>query len=170
MPWKIFSRGVTAFNIAMGYLSAVAIVVTALVLVYEVIVRYAFAWPTVWEIEFCIIALIVATFMGAAYTLQTEGHIRIEVLDTLLPARLNRWRLFVADVASLLFCALVAWNAWLLFVEAWNFGWVTNSMWAPKLWIPYGFMALGMSTLVLQYVIYIVERRIIASGAAHGTA
>lgn len=156
-PWRRFANAVEAINTAIGYAAGVVIIVTSLIIVYEVVVRYLLRWPTDWQVEASVITLIIATFMGAAFTQLKRGHVTIEVLEHLLPARVNHWRILAGDVLSLLFCGFVAWNAWELFHEAWAEGRVSNSSWGPPMSVPFFAMAFGMSTLTLQILIQIVD-------------
>jgi TRAP-type C4-dicarboxylate transport system permease small subunit len=158
--WKAFSRSITWLNTLAGYLSGVAIVVCAAILVYEVAVRYWLSWPTDWEIELAVILLIVATFMSAAFTQISRGHVGIEVLDSLMSARANYWRYLLGDLLSMAFCAFIAWKSWLFFHEAWVDGKMSNTVWGPKLWPAYFFMALGMSLLALQMLAQIGDQHL----------
>ena len=153
--WRRFGSAVTAVNALAGYLAGVVIVVCAGVLVFEVVVRYWLDWPTDWEIELSIMLLIAATFMSAAFTQASRGHVGIEVLDALLSPQANRWRFIVADILSLAFCVFIAWKSWTFFHEAWTDGKMSNTSWGPKLWPAYLSMALGMTLLSLQLLVQI---------------
>lgn len=165
--WRAFARAVRGFNVVTGYVSGALVIACAAILVFEVTVRYWLAWPTDWEIELTILLLIVATFMSAGYTQLARGHVGIELLDAVLPARANRLRYVLADLLSLLFCAFIAWKSWLFFQEAWSEGKMSNTAWAPVLWPAYLCMAVGMSALSLQLLVQFVEG---LSGSTQGEA
>jgi TRAP-type C4-dicarboxylate transport system permease small subunit len=41
--------------------------------------------------------------------------------------------------------------------EAWSQGWVSDSMWRARLWIPYGTMPIGLGLISLQYVVDLIS-------------
>jgi TRAP-type C4-dicarboxylate transport system permease small subunit len=167
--WRRFAQTVKGFNVLTGYLSAVTIVVTSVIVCYGVVMRYYFASSMDWGLELSIFLLIIATFMSAGYTQLQRGHVTIEVLEHLLSPRANKWRYLVGDALSLLFCAFLAWNSWEFFHEAFADGRVSNSTWAPRLWIPYIFMAIGTTALALQLLVQIVDTLVGWKGKPHLT-
>ncbi len=82
--------------------------------------------------------------------------IGIEAFVGLLSPLANRIRLWLVDLASLLFCAFFTWKSWTLAHEAYTDGQVSNSMWSPPLAIPYSLMACGMTLLCLQILLQLI--------------
>jgi TRAP-type C4-dicarboxylate transport system permease small subunit len=93
--------------------------------------------------------------MSSAYVQGQRGHIGIEAFVGLLSPTANRVRLWLVDVASLLFCAFFAWKSWTLTHDAYVDGQVSNSMWSPPLSIPYSLMAVGMTLLCVQLLLQV---------------
>lgn len=143
-------RGMLALNQFIVIPCMIAMVVAACVLTYSVVTRYFLKMSTDWQDETAVFLLIGATFLSGAYVQTYRGHIGIEAIATLLSPRVNRWRMLVVDLLSLLFCAFFSWKSWTLLHEAWVDGQITNSTWGPPLWIPYLLMASGMTLICLQ--------------------
>ena len=139
-------------------LSMAAMILTALVLSYSVVMRYFFKVATDWQDEAAVFMLVGATFFCAAYVQSFRGHIGIEALAGLLPPRINRVRLILVDLLSFLFCAFFSWKSWALFHEALVEGQTTSSTLAPPLWIPYSLMAFGMTLLSVQILVQLIGR------------
>jgi len=141
----------------MYWLSALAILLSSLVLTYEVIMRYFLKIPTIWEVETAIYLGVLATFMGAAYGLKDGAHINIDLLTRTLPLSIQRKLEKGTSVLALLFCIYVAYKGWGLFWEAYIKGWRSDSLWGPPLSIPYFFLPLGLTLLSLQLIVQILD-------------
>jgi TRAP-type C4-dicarboxylate transport system permease small subunit len=159
----VFERVLAFCNNIIVVLAALALIAACAVLTDSVLGRALFQSPNYWQDEAAVFLLVGATFMTAAYVQGQRGHIGIEAFVGLLPPMVNRIRLWLVDVASLLFCAFFAWKSWTLTRDAWVDGQVSNSMWSPPLAIPYGLMAVGMTLLCVQILLQII---IPFSGAA----
>ena len=152
---RTVARVIEGFNRAMYWLSAGAILLSSLILTYEVVMRYFLKIPTIWEVETAVYLGILATFLGAAYGLKDGAHINIDLVTRTLPAGVQRKLQAVTSVLSLLFCLYVAYKGWELFWEAYSKGWKSDSLWGPPLAIPYFFLPLGLTLLSLQFIIQI---------------
>jgi TRAP-type C4-dicarboxylate transport system permease small subunit len=149
-------RALTFCNNIIVVFAAIALIIACVILSYSVLSRALFHSPNYWQDEAAVFLLVGATFMTAAYVQGQRGHIGIEAFVGLLPPMVNRFRLWLVDVASLTFCAFFAWKSWTLTHEAWVDGQVSNSMWSPPLSIPYGLMAVGMTLLCVQILLQVV--------------
>lgn len=150
------AKWVESFNRLLYWISAVAILVSSLILTYEVLMRYVFKIPTIWEIESAIYLGVMATFLGSAYGLKDGAHINIDVVVRALSPKARKRMERVTSCMALLFTAYVGYKGWGLFWEAFSKGWRSESLWGPPLAIPYLFLPLGMSMLSLQFLIQIL--------------
>lgn len=138
-----------------GIICAVGILFSAGILTYEVIMRYIFHTPTIWEIEFSVYMLIMATFVGAAYGLKNGSHINIDLIIRLFSSPIRARVSLYTSIISLIFCLVLAITGWRNWWEAAAKGWRSDSLWGPPLWIPYLFLPLGITLLCLQYLVQI---------------
>ena len=152
------ARALLHVNQAMVTLGMLALLVASVVLTSSVVSRYAMQASTDWQDEAAVFCLVGATFLCGAFVQSLRGHVGIEAIAGLLPSSLNRLRLMLVDLLSVLFCAFFAWKSWTLFHEAWVDKQTTSSSWAPPLWIPYALMAAGMTLLSLQLLIQLSAR------------
>jgi TRAP-type C4-dicarboxylate transport system permease small subunit len=155
-PLAVLERMLSFCNGILVVLAAIALVSACAILSYSVLGRALFHAANYWQDEAAVFLLVGATFMTSAYVQAQRGHIGIEAFVGLLSPRANRIRLWLVDVASLLFCGFFAWKSWTLAWEAYDEGQVSNSMWSPPLAIPYGLMACGMTLLCLQILLQVI--------------
>jgi TRAP-type C4-dicarboxylate transport system permease small subunit len=151
-----FERTLSLINTALVALAALALIAACAILSYSVLGRAVFHLANYWQDEAAVFLLVGATFLTSGYVQSRRGHIGIEAFVGLLPPLANRIRLWLVDVASLLFCAFFTWKSWTLAYEAYDEGQVSNSMWSPPLDIPYGLMAAGMTLLCAQILLQII--------------
>ncbi len=149
-PAAAVNRGLAILNRIIVVFAALALVTACTILSYSVLSRALFKAANYWQDEAAVFLLVGATFMTAAYVQQQRGHIGIEAFVGLLSPLANRIRLWLVDLATLLFCSFFTWKSWTLAHEAYIDGQVSNSMWSPPLAVPYSLMALGMSLLCVQ--------------------
>ena len=158
---------VSALNTLLAILSALAIATAGAVLTWEVIGRYFLGIASDWQDELSTFLLIGATFGSAAWTQARRGHVGIDALAHILPARIDAARRILADFCSFLFVAFFTWKSWSLLLEAWEEGQTTPSSWGPPLWIPYGCMTAGMALLTLQLLLQLLGSRHADPAPAH---
>lgn len=159
-----FSRAVGALSALSGLL-AIACLVAACVVVCELVfVRYVLEASTIWQTEFVLYSVVAATLLGSPQVLATGGHVGVDLLGRALGPGGRRWQRFAAASLGLVFVLVLGFSGARYFHEAWAGGWVTESVWAPPLWIVLLPLPVGLTVLALQYVAEIIS--IFVPGAA----
>jgi TRAP-type C4-dicarboxylate transport system permease small subunit len=157
-PAGVVAPVLAAINRVVVILSSIALVIASIVLTYSVFSRYFFHFSTDWQDELSVFLIVGAVFMSGAAIQAQRGHVAIEAIIGLLPARTNHIRQLVVDFASFAFCAFFAWKSWTLLDEAITENYHSGSTWGPPLWIPYSLMSVGMTLLSLQLLLQVVAQ------------
>jgi TRAP-type C4-dicarboxylate transport system permease small subunit len=150
-----FERFLVRINYVVTVASSIALVIASFVLTYSVASRYLFHFSTDWQDEFSVFLIVGAVFMSAAAVQGRRGHVAIEAVSAMMSPRANRIRLFLVDIATLIFCAFFSWKSGILLHEAIVEGYRTGSTWQPPLWIPYSLMTCGMALLSIQLILQV---------------
>ena len=113
----------------------------------NVVARYFFAAPLVWAEEVSNFLFVWSAYLGAAYVLAEDGHLRVSVVADRLPPRVQAW----LRCASLALIAVIAgtllWPTLTLLPQL-N---LTAAMRIPEA-VPYAILPITMMLLVLHAV------------------
>jgi TRAP-type C4-dicarboxylate transport system permease small subunit len=124
--------------------------IICLVVCYGVIVRYLFNRPVGWSEELSTYLMVWAGFLGAACTLQKDGHIGVDVLSRRTAARTQIWLSMGRCAVGTAFCALLAWKGYESCSLSFMLGRVSISELQIPLFIPQMAVPVGAALLALQ--------------------
>ena len=151
-----FAASVRVVSTLCGYFAAGLVALAVLVVCQMVFVRYVLNQSTVWQTDLITYCITAATFIGSPYVLLTRGHVNVNVVPLHLSPRARFVLALLASGMSVGFCAVMTVLTFLFWKEAWDNGWVSDTIWRARLWIPYASMPIGLGLLTLQYVVDIV--------------
>lgn len=162
----VFIRPIEAITKFFGGLSACIIPVLAVLMVYEVISRYAFLAPTKWAFEISYMLMGTSLMLAIAFCLQLRRHIRVDFLYDHVSLKKRALIDFVGFVVFLMpMLVWCSWGLWLYFLEAYKVNEVSGeSAWNPIIW-PFKFtFALGFYLLGIQTVAEICKCVLVLMG------
>ena len=144
----------------VGFLGACLVLPLALVMFYEVVLRFFFDLPTFWAYELAYMMTGAHFALGIAYVMREGRHIRIDFLYERFSARVKAGIDFAINIVFLL--PLIAWMTSLLVekaVTAFQIGEVSGeSEWNPVVWPVYSAIAFGFVVFTLQILADIIRR------------
>jgi TRAP-type C4-dicarboxylate transport system permease small subunit len=149
---KAYIRAIGQISRLFALISTGLLIAAMLVVCQMILMRYVFAWPTIWQTDFVVFAATDAIFFGAPYVLLTGGHVGVDVVEMMVSSTARRRLQLVGSLFGLLFCAVMLVAGWIQFHDAWAGNWKHSSVWAPPLWIPLLGLPVGFGLLCLQYV------------------
>lgn len=111
----IFDGTVDAFSI----LACVLLIFVMLAVCAEIVFRYFLHSPIIWVVEISEVILLYITFLGTAWLLRREGHVKIDLLLSRLKPKTQAWFNIIISVIGAIMCLLLVWysaqETWVLF-------------------------------------------------------
>jgi TRAP-type C4-dicarboxylate transport system permease small subunit len=119
---------------------------------FEVVMRYFLLSPTSWVTDFSLYFILYITFLGTAWVLKKDGHVKIELLLNALPPGVRRPINTITSILGALVCAVLFWYSLTLTVNAFQ----TQALFVKSVIVPrwpvYVVMPLGFILLVFQFL------------------
>lgn len=95
---------------ACGLAAGLAIAMLAVLITLDVILRNFGITNFPWLLEVSEYVIYGATFLAAPWVLHLGSHVRVDLLVSVLPARLARGLGLIAELMGLMACATLAWH------------------------------------------------------------
>ena len=180
MPHELtISRVIDAVNTAIGRAASWLILVAVLISAGNAVVRKVFSISSnAWlEAQWYLFGAVF--LLCAAWTLLSNEHIRIEVVNSLLPRRVRNGIEVMGHTLFLLpFCLLILIDAWPFFLRSFNQGEQSMNaggltVWPAKLLVVLGFVLLlfqGISELIKRIAIIRGDLEDVHGGGHHEMA
>lgn len=146
-----------AVSHAQFWLCAILIVFMAFAVTYEAISRYLLGSPTIWVTEVSSYMLVAVAFLGAAWTLKVDGHIRMELLADIGGMTGRKISDFIMFAVIFAVSASLLWTGWNMTAANYEFGWRASTLLATPLWIPQCLIPLGAFNLCVQSLLGLVD-------------
>ncbi len=132
-------------------LAGFATLAVVLLISYDVTMRYFFDKPQIFVDEVASFLEVLIVFGGAAYTFRIGGHVRVDLVTTLLRPAVRAWLRVLTLAVGVAFLAIVIWVTTQSALAAWRYGRVSAVMlyplWWPMLLIPAGLALMALAML-----------------------
>jgi TRAP-type C4-dicarboxylate transport system permease small subunit len=125
-------------------------------IVWGVLSRYVTESPATWVEEVSSIAFTWVVFVGAAEVHRRGRHVRVDLLTSLLPARIRPAQDAAVEIFVALYCFYVAWLGLQQTIASNS---ATTSMLGIPLSVPYAGLTLGFLLMALRSVQQLLRRR-----------
>jgi TRAP-type C4-dicarboxylate transport system permease small subunit len=133
---------------ASALVSGLATLVLALLISFDVLMRYFFNRPQLIVDEVGPFLLLLVIFGAAAQTYRVGGHVRVDLVTSHLPPVVRAWLRLLTLALGLAFLAVVIWVTTQSALTAYRYGRVSAvllyPLWVPMLLIPAGLLLMAL--------------------------
>ena len=158
-----FQYTIDALCKAGAWLAALCLLVLALVVSYEVVVRYTTGVSSSWIQEFSVYLMMAVGFLAAAYALQMNSHFSITFfVDKLSPAKRRRLTI-TTNAVGLCYSLMFVVKGTDMAMAMYALGDTSTGLMQTPLWLPASLVPISGVLLSLQFLSHTIDN--IAQGS-----
>jgi TRAP-type C4-dicarboxylate transport system permease small subunit len=143
-------RLIKGISTVCGWISAAMILASVLITCQMIFVRFVLEQSTIWQTEAVIYLMVGATLLGLPYVQSLRGHVNVDLLPIMLKGRARAALAALVLLLTMAVIAVMLFHGYEYWHIAWQRGWRTETVWAPKLWVPLIAIPLGFGLYLLQ--------------------
>jgi len=124
--------------------------------VWQIIARNVYSGGFIWADEYLRLAVLWIALLGSIAAARDHRHLRIDLLSRLLPTSLTRWTDFIADLATVIVCAILAWYSLEFVLE--SFEYEDLAFGSLPLWWFQAILPVGFLLISFRYAVWALKR------------
>lgn len=160
-----FSRVIDKINREIGKKVAWLILLAVIVATVNAIVRKVFSVSSNAWLELQWVLFGTVFLLCAAWTLQVKEHIRIDIVNSMLPKRVQQWIDLIGHTLFLMpFCLLMIYHSWPFFTRSYAVNEQSLSAGGLPQWPAKGLVIIGFILLAFQGISEIIKQIAIMRG------
>ena len=144
------ARGITALNFFLFNTVKWLVIVIAILMLYEVVSRYSFSYPTSWAPELATLLFGPLFLLGGPYLLHSGGHICVDLLSTRATDAASNMLRILAIILAIAFGGILFWFAYPLAIDSFHYRETSFTSWNPQIWPVKLVLPISMALLILQ--------------------
>lgn len=156
------ARVVNTTNEWLGRILSVGILPIIVLVVYEVVMRYLFRSPTIWNTELVSFLFAGYILLGGGYTLLHNAHVNMDVVYSRLAPRTQAILDVITAGVVFLYCVMLIEQGGRLALETWELGRSSGTDWNPPLFPVQVALPIGAFLMLIQAAIKFVRDLVFA--------
>ena len=154
---EVYEKFLNAITKAVGVIAGILLLLPALMVFYEVVMRGLFNAPTEWSIELSVYCVLVAGFLGMSVTYAAGKHIHVDIVSSHLSARTRCYIEFFTTIVGIFFCAVFVMQSLDMALLSYEMDNISSSSNRSITWCDFGF-CLGirpprfLSVFILKWI------------------
>lgn len=140
-----------------AYLAGFFIIVTTIMIFYEVISRSFFDKPTIWATELSIYAIIGSCFLGSAYAIRTYSHITVDLLINNVNDQIKKVLGYISNTLGLVFCVIFTIYSFHHVLNTMKLGVTSASLLKVPMYLPELLLPAGGVLMSLAFFLQIID-------------